>query len=459
MAATNQHIKQGFICPECLKEFRTQELLLSHFGEHKKHEKSSLKIASTDLLAKLSAATRRKTTNNIEELVPDQICQYKGKLFIQRSIAVPAGVTRSHIEDLKEQRRQRLDHRVSEANMLIIRLDRLLRCDEADRKQAAEELVLWIDGKIVSRCPNCAHKFNVISRRQHHCRLCGSVMCNSSSCSAFLTYNQARLIVGPFDVSQGNTQSVQSSSVDSTDESIRLCTYCFAILETRRKLQVSQHMRPPLCDLYDHLVHLKQDIQTSVELYHEMHESLTAGDTVHLLQDAQSLHSSIARKVDVINALSQKISAIDVVPSSSLVAIQLHTSVRQATSQYIKEQIATLPSLPTPQQIERIKAKIASDNGVNFPGSEINLVKKVVVTTGWNGENAVAAAKFSENPDNEDPLIQQINIVREYIRQAREAQRYEEIVTLKENLSDLKQQYQLQLEQEQQLAQANQIKQ
>lgn len=60
--------------------------------------------------------------------------------------------------------------------------------DSVQQKQHEQTLVPWLDGSSVKLCPNCAKKFN-IARRQHHCRLCGSIMCKE--CSQFLPINYA----------------------------------------------------------------------------------------------------------------------------------------------------------------------------------------------------------------------------------------------------------------------------
>lgn len=118
------------------------------------------------------------------------------KYHIEYSEPQDPGPSRTHTDHFKTVRRQRLDHRTAETNKLIIRLDRLLRTFGSDRKQQEQELVAWLDGSTVTRCPSCASSFN-IARRQHHCRLCGSIMCNS--CSYFLTYDVARkLLLIPF---------------------------------------------------------------------------------------------------------------------------------------------------------------------------------------------------------------------------------------------------------------------
>lgn len=111
------------------------------------------------------------------------------KYYLEISEPQEPGPIRSHTDFFRNIRRERLEHRTTETNKLIIRLDRLLRYYGTDRKQHEQELVAWIDGTNVKRCPSCAASFN-ITRRQHHCRLCGTIMCNS--CSFFLTYEVAR---------------------------------------------------------------------------------------------------------------------------------------------------------------------------------------------------------------------------------------------------------------------------
>lgn len=51
-----------------------------------------------------------------------------------------------------------------------------------------QTVVHWLDGTGVTRCPDCTKSFN-ITRRQHHCRLCGSIVCNE--CSCFLPLSKA----------------------------------------------------------------------------------------------------------------------------------------------------------------------------------------------------------------------------------------------------------------------------
>lgn len=114
-------------------------------------------------------------------------------------------------------RTPRLERYATETNKLIIRLNKLLTnlpSDPAHRKQHEKnvmstfgcffvgcrlkktvsqfivvlQLVPWLDGESVKLCPSCVKRF-YLTRRQHHCRLCGCIMCQD--CSFFLSIEDA----------------------------------------------------------------------------------------------------------------------------------------------------------------------------------------------------------------------------------------------------------------------------
>lgn len=47
------------------------------------------------------------------------------------------------------------------------------------------EIIPWVDDSDVSHCEFCMNRFS-LTKRKHHCRLCGKIMC--SNCSKFLTF-------------------------------------------------------------------------------------------------------------------------------------------------------------------------------------------------------------------------------------------------------------------------------
>lgn len=90
----------------------------------------------------------------------------------------------------------------------------------------------------------------------------------------------------------------------------------------------------------------------------------------------------------------------------------------------------TRENIATPQPSARFSRK-AEDGGVQLSGW-----KPTEVTPGRNA--------------NEDPMIQQMNIIRGYIKQAQEAQKWDEVQMLKENLKELQRVYWEQQQQHQQ---------
>ncbi len=111
-------------------------------------------------------------------------------------------------------RSERISHTHREQDKLLLRLEKLMRIVDEEgaaggalassakglaifssgsaamkRKAAQKALVPWAEDKDVPICPICAAPFNLLTRRKHHCRLCGFVMC--ADCSNFLSESAA----------------------------------------------------------------------------------------------------------------------------------------------------------------------------------------------------------------------------------------------------------------------------
>lgn len=164
-----------------------------------------------------------------------------------------------------------------------------------------------------------------------------------------------------------------------------------------------------------------------------MHSSLTSGDNTFQLQDAQSLRGSIAKQAESLDTLGKQIQSLIPDPDTQR-TFNLQNAIRRAISQYIKDNLLVLPMLPTPHEFERYKQERLSRNYDNTTSTNEIRVKKVAVTTGWSPSNV----SHESTESVEDPLIEQIQIVTNYIEQARRAHRYEEVASLEENLRMLK---------------------
>ncbi|XP_066245412.1 rabenosyn-5 [Euwallacea similis] len=422
--AESADIQEGFLCPICLKDLRSPSNLIAHFQDLHSEEQEFLK-SFKGIYGKMKKKILKLDEQELEgfkELTQE-------KYFLEQSEPQEPGPSRSQTDYFKVVRRERLDHRTTETNKLIIRLDRLLRTFGADRKQQEQELVVWLDGSTVTRCPSCAASFN-IARRQHHCRLCGSIMCNS--CSRFLSYETAQSIVAPI-----NSVSDKEYSGKETD-TLRICSHCLDMLESRRKVQIDQMVKSTTWQLYSLLQSNKNQIQSSVDMYIKMYNSLTSGEITFLLQDCQALRSTIAEKAQMMDTLSKKIASEPVDPETPKAAV-LQNNIRKAVSNYIKDCLLTLPTLPSVEELEVIRHKLAmsfkEDSFVDIPRP--HRIQTVAVTTGWSP----APANEVQADTEENPLIEQMRIVRNYIDQARRAQRFDEVASLEENLRMLKETY------------------
>jgi rabenosyn-5 len=128
-----------------------------------------------------------------------------------------------------------------------------------------------------------------------------------------------------------------------------------------------------------------------------------------------------------------------------------------------------LPALPTPEELQKlqeqrrleIERRIQQEKQlaleqqkritasphrqnirINNTYSEPNKNEGIVSPEdGWNPE--FAAKRKEDNGDSEemDPMLLQINIIRNYIKQAREAHKYDELHILEENLKELEIEY------------------
>ncbi|XP_050300672.1 rabenosyn-5 [Anthonomus grandis grandis] len=419
-------IKEGFICPICIKDFRTPNNLLSHFQDQHSEEQDLLKSIK-EIYGKAKKRILKLEDQDLQTFKE----QNREVYFLEPSPPQDVGPFRSHTDYLKDLRREKLDHRTAETNRLIIRLDRLLRTFGPDRKQQEQELVEWLDGSSVTRCPSCAASFN-IARRQHHCRLCGSIMCKN--CSYFLPYDQAYRIVAPI-----NNTSDKDYSGKETD-TLRICDHCLKMLESRQRVQINQMLKPTIWQLYSLLEKNRKQVQSFVDLYNKMYDSLTSGETTFLLQDLQSLRSTIAEKAQIIDTLSKKIASEPVDPEMPK-AVLVQNNIRKSTSNYIKDFLLTLPQPPSSEDIENIREKLAMSfrEESDIRSSRQPKIQTVAVTTGWSPAPANIEPPSQDEDDN--PLKEQMRIVRNYIDQARKAQRYEEVASLEENLRMLQDTY------------------
>lgn len=252
----DQTIKEGFLCAICKQDFPGPDELISHFVTHENDQ------------------------------VEEEECGKPVQTI---------GASRCLYSTLKEIRDKRVERYEIETSKLLIRLNKLttdVPSEESKRREKDQSIVLWINDQDVRLCPSCAKSFN-LTRRKHHCRLCGAVLCHN--CSYFIDFDQARRLIdpsAPLEMSEDTKQSANNSLLNglrfrrgSTSSlltvmggekpnAIRTCFDCHVLMD-RRSEQIDDETSDPLiCRLYSRLMSTQEDCQKLVESFNRMHMSI-----------------------------------------------------------------------------------------------------------------------------------------------------------------------------------------
>lgn len=129
---------------------------------------------------------------------------------------------------------------------------------------------------------------------------------------------------------------------------------------------------------------------------------------------------------------------------------RLQNRVRAAAVNFMHNNLSGLPSLPTLEELEQLKKeKLAETSSANPSGSPNGRLvhrrpqsgpvhmghrKASPTDEGWTPE---IKTMTKEEIEDMDPMLVQINQIKEYIRKAREANKYDEAKVLEVNLKEL----------------------
>lgn len=252
--------KEGFLCPICKQDFPGQDELISHFVTHES----------------------------------DQVEEEEVSKPVQT-----IGASRCHYSKLKEIRDKRVERYEIETSKLLIRLNKLttdVPTEESKRREKDQSIVLWINDQDVRLCPSCAKSFN-LTKRKHHCRLCGAVLCHN--CSYFIEFDQARKLIDPsapaletsytddskrsgsnsllngLRFRRGSTSSLLSV-VNSGERpnAVRACFDCNILMDRRSQQVDDENSDPLICRIYSRLMITIEDCLKLVESFNKMHMSI-----------------------------------------------------------------------------------------------------------------------------------------------------------------------------------------
>ncbi|XP_074537466.1 rabenosyn-5 [Halichoeres trimaculatus] len=493
-------VKEGFLCPLCLKDLQSFYQLQDHYEEEHSGDDRHVRGQLKSLVQKAKKAKDKLLKRDGEDR-PDTGSYesfYYGGVDPYMWEPQELGATRSHVDFFKKHRAARIDHYVIEVNKLIIRLEKLtsfdrINSDTAKIRAIEKSVVSWVNDSDVPFCPDCGNKFNIRNRR-HHCRLCGSIMCRK--CMEFVPLPLAqKLISGTREAlstgSPGHSQSppavvgsggggmgsrrgsisslssVTSMLEEKDDEKIRCCHHCMdTLLKRQQKLEEKDRV-PDVVKLYERLRMCMEKVDEKAPEYIRMAESLNAGETTYNLDTASGLRLEVQKYYELIDALSKKILTLNAKddPPPHPKALQLQRMIRYSATLFVQEKLLGLMSLPTKDKYEELKEKRKQEQDKRLQQERLAAQEaqkkrqeseRYRPSPNTNGEipQAPRAPRMTKaggwlpssgsahtRTELEDPLLQQIENIQSFLRQAREAKRTDEVAMLEENLRQLQDEY------------------
>uniref|UniRef100_A0A8C1MRU7 Rabenosyn, RAB effector n=1 Tax=Cyprinus carpio TaxID=7962 RepID=A0A8C1MRU7_CYPCA len=487
-------VKEGFLCPLCLKDLQSFYQLQGHYEEEHSGDNRHVGGQLKSLVQKAKKAKDKLLKRDGDERTDSSYESfYYGGVDPYMWEPQDLGATRSHLDFFKKQRAARIDHYVIEVNKRIIRLEKLTsfdrtNMDAAQIRSLEKSVVSWVNDQDVPFCPDCGGKFNIRNRR-HHCRLCGSIMCRK--CTEFIPLPLAYKLTsgtrealwapgqsgppgsaGPVMQQTSRRGSINSiSSVTSVleekdEDRVRCCHHCMdALLRHQHKLEEKDHV-PDIVKLYERLRTCMEKVEAKAPEYTSMAQSLNAGETTCNLENAAALRMEIQKYYELIDVLSKKILALglkdEVQPHPK--ALQLQRMVRYTATLFIQEKLLGLMSLPTKEKYEELKEKrreeqekraqqerqvikgqcdrleaqkrhLESENNLgthkDVPGP------RITKAGGWLPQSDT----LHTLSELDDPLLQQIKNIESFLSQARSANRTDEVAMLEENLLQLQDEF------------------
>ncbi|XP_010083799.1 PREDICTED: rabenosyn-5 [Pterocles gutturalis] len=478
-------MREGFLCPLCLKDLQSFHQLQAHYEEEHSGEDRDVKGQLKNLVQKAKRAKKKLLKR--EDDRTDSGSQERYESFSYGGVdpymwePQEVGAMRSHLSDFKKHRAARIDHYVVEVNKLIIRLEKLTSFDRANTESAKiraieKSVVPWVSDHDVPFCPDCGSKFSIRNRR-HHCRLCGSIMCKK--CMELVSLPLASKLTSASKEALGSHTSPNSSpnsvhgsrrgsissisSVSSVldekdDDRIRCCRHCKDTLLKREQQIDEKEYTPEIVKLYEKLRLCMEKVDQKAPEYIRMAESLNAGETTYSLEHANDLRVEIQKVYEFIDALSKKILSLGLHedPQPHPKTLQLQRMIRYSATLFVQEKLLGLMSLPTKDQYEELKKRRLHMMALETHGKQEEKQKDFISRSAAavNGdatclkkgtvrksEGWLPTSSVSREREIADPLLQQIDNITSFIKQAKAANRIDEVHMLQENLRQLQDEY------------------
>ncbi|XP_065829156.1 rabenosyn-5-like [Oscarella lobularis] len=454
-------VKEGFLCSVCKRDMKSLPQLQEHFDTAHTRDR----VVPQLLRGFFNKAKRIIMGEPVPGVSPGTPQQQRARTSSSTSEGGidPAlwdpqeiGAIRSHWDRFKDTRDRSVNQIAIETNKILIRLEKFVsQLEKGGKLKKDYEIVDWVPDSQATVCYDCKKSFSV-SRRRHHCRLTGQVICGK--CSQFLPMSFAEELLRPtmnFELKGKLDQSPLKEGEEKEQQPpLRVSTSCYKLLLRKHEHVQQKESRPAFLQLYEKMKSVMAQADAALPRYHEVAEALRLGDESTSLEKAQEMRFKLMKLHEAVDILSKKILMLDVQsdrpPKPRQLRIQKQT--RQYATQYLQSNIIAMVPLPTAQQLqelqernrraqaertkrERMEAQQAAERlkqKTDVDSSSVQM--KRVSGPGWQPS---AARPLTENVEEKDPLEIQRDMLLHYIAQAKQAGKKDELKALEESLKDI----------------------
>lgn len=273
----------------------------------------------------------------------------------------------------------------------------ILALRNARNKALAESMTYWQEG---ANCEACSRSFSVVVRK-HHCRLCGGVVCGLGC-----------LMEVPLSLLVRGVAHHSDLPEDAQTETLRICVNCRGVLFRKQQyLEDVQRNPGSIVDGLEALVRLETKIESVVS--RGLNDEHVRAQLVRLLR-------SFERESKGILALEQK--------ELSSNEKQMVASARAYSMAYIQEKAGV---------VEKAQKKLVrkAQKQVKVVGEEAGGVTSVVDLN--SAKDHYEIERIRKGREELMILKEQQFLIEKMMENARQERKFDEVVTLKENLKDL----------------------
>lgn len=210
-------------------------------------------------------------------------------------------------------------------------------------------------------------------------------------------------------------------------------------------------------------------------VYTKMADSINLGDIQYELEEAANVRAKLVKMYESVDIISKKIAALGTQAEKqpSPQTLKLQKGIRAYATGYLQENMFTLPNLPPVDKINKLQEERAKslakkaaeekahreramqdrlqaaklqqqqqrrgsgDLNRNQPSGKVKTSQQMPESVVGNGWGPVPITQGS----SPDPMLQQIDIIKGYITQAKQQRKFDEVEMLERNLMELEEEY------------------